>query len=91
MESEKFTVNWCGGDMPGCLLLCAQDAVKAGHLKSATYQRLLVGVIAKSSLYLAAFMLVSERVVFWRKVLATSKHLHVASRARDNLSMPGGK
>lgn len=36
-----------------------QDAVAAGHLKSATYQRLLAGVIAKSALYLVAFALVS--------------------------------
>jgi hypothetical protein len=35
-----------------------QDAVVVGHLKSATYQRLMVAVIAKSTLYLGAFLLV---------------------------------
>lgn len=30
----------------------------AGHLKSSTYQRLMVAVIAKSTLYLGAFLLV---------------------------------
>lgn len=41
------------------MLCCVQDAVLAGHLKSATYQRLMVAVIAKSTLYLGAFLLVS--------------------------------
>lgn len=31
-----------------------------GHLKSATYQRLMVAVIAKSTLYLGAFLLVRK-------------------------------
>jgi hypothetical protein len=35
-----------------------QDAVVAGHLKSATYQRLMVAILAKNCLYLAAFALV---------------------------------
>lgn len=39
-------------------VLTVQDAVLAGHLKSATYQRLMVAVIAKSTLYLTAFLLV---------------------------------
>jgi hypothetical protein len=42
------------------VLWCAQDAVLVGHLKSATYQRLMVAVIAKSTLYLGAFLLVSK-------------------------------
>jgi hypothetical protein len=33
--------------------------VVAGHLKSATYQRLMVAILAKNCLYLAAFALVS--------------------------------
>lgn len=39
-----------------------QDAVLAGHLKSNTYQRLMVAVIAKSTLYLTAFLLVCRVV-----------------------------
>jgi hypothetical protein len=35
-----------------------QDAVVAGHLKPATYQRLMVAILAKNCLYLAAFALV---------------------------------
>jgi hypothetical protein len=35
-----------------------QDAVLAGHLKSNTYQRLMVAIIAKSTLYMGAFLLV---------------------------------
>jgi hypothetical protein len=41
--------------------LSLKDAVEAGHLKSPTYQRLLVAVIAKSTLYGAAFLLVGVR------------------------------
>lgn len=43
------------------------DAVRAGHLKSATYQRLLVAVIAKSALYLAAFL---AAPALWSPLLA---------------------
>jgi hypothetical protein len=39
---------------------CLQDAVVAGHLKSATYQRLMLAILGKNCLYLAAFALVSR-------------------------------
>ena len=43
-----------------CMGVCLswQDAVLAGHLKSNTYQRLMVAIIAKSTLYMGAFLLV---------------------------------
>lgn len=53
----------CAGVTPSPGPHPSQDAVLAGHLKSATYQRLMVAVIAKSSLYLAAFLLVSAAAV----------------------------
>lgn len=60
-----YTANHC---VAKSLLLLAlslllatslQDAVNAGHLKSVTYQRLLLAVLVKDVMYLAAFALVS--------------------------------
>lgn len=41
-----------------CHVCHVQDAVTAGHLKSATYQRLLLAIMVKDVLYLAAFFMV---------------------------------
>eukprot|EP00879_Flechtneria_rotunda_P005419 GHRR01005712.1.p1 GENE.GHRR01005712.1~~GHRR01005712.1.p1 ORF type:complete len:394 (+),score=124.42 GHRR01005712.1:253-1434(+) len=59
-----------------------QDAVTAGHLKSATYQRLMLAIIAKNALYLTAFTLSPE---LWNPVLVsiypTSALVSVATNA----------
>jgi hypothetical protein len=65
MCTQGLPRSWCGAralTAAACAAPCApialQDAVSAGHLKSATYQRLMVAVVAKSSLYLTACLLV---------------------------------
>lgn len=74
-----------------CAVLCgAQDAVLVGHLKSATYQRLMVAVIAKSTLYLGAFLMVSKALDTALRhrqpvsmLLWNSKHAAIARRCVD--------
>eukprot|EP00775_Hariotina_reticulata_P000890 gene890-1213_t len=60
-----------------------QDAVAAGHLKSVTCQRLMLGIIAKSSLYLLPFLLSPD---LWNPVLASFYPTAAAASILVNLS-----
>jgi hypothetical protein len=59
-----------------------QDAVLAGHLKSNTYQRLMVAIIAKSTLYMGAFLLVRHTAATVAAAAGQQQDSSSSSRSR---------